>query len=52
MAGAHTGESEGRPAGRSVEVGEMLVMRLDGDKVSEIWAIYDSFSEQRQLGLI
>jgi steroid delta-isomerase-like uncharacterized protein len=53
MTGTHTGEYAGHPAsGRSVEVGEMLFMRLESGKVAEIWGIFDTYHERVQLGFI
>jgi len=53
MTGTQTGDYDGLPAsGRSVDVGEMLFIRLDEGDVAEIWGIFDSYRERRQLGVI
>ena len=53
MTAIQTGEYEGHPAtGQSVDVGEMLFMRLEDGKVAEIWGIFDTYREHVQLGFI
>ena len=53
MTANQTGEYQGHSAtGHSVDVGEMLFMRLEYGKITEIWGIFDTYREHLQLGFI
>ncbi|MEV7401479.1 ester cyclase [Streptomyces sp. NPDC091267] len=53
VTGTHRGEYLGLPpTGRSVEYGEMFVVRFDGGRIAEIWGVVDVLAQMRQLGLV
>lgn len=53
LTGTRSGEYAGHaPTGRTVTVDEMLIMRLDDGRAKEIWDVYDTYAEFRQLGFI
>jgi len=52
-----TGTHQGRffgldPTGKKINVTEMLILRLEGDKIAEMWEDYDEYGMRIQLGLI
>jgi predicted ester cyclase len=40
------------PTGKKINVTEILILRIDGDKISEMWEDYDEYGMRIQLGLI
>ena len=51
--GTHRGEFLGEaPMGRGMEVEEVFFLRAEGAKFVDFWALEDSLSRMRQLGLI
>ena len=51
--GTHRGEFLGEaPTGRRMEVEEVFFLRAEGGKFVDFWALEDSLSRMRQLGLI
>ena len=53
LRGTHTGDFMGIPAtNRGVEVGAVVMMRIEDGKVAELHAQFDQFGLMRQLGVI
>ena len=51
--GTHLGEFLGEaPTGRRMEVDEVFFIRVDDGKFADFWALEDSLSRMRQLGLV
>jgi predicted ester cyclase len=49
--GTNTGEWMGRqPTGKSFEVDQIHIYRLEGDRIAEHWAVRDDLGMLRQLG--
>jgi predicted ester cyclase len=52
-----TGTHQGRflgldPTGKKINVTEILILRLEGDKIAEMWEDYDEYGMRIQLGLV
>jgi steroid delta-isomerase-like uncharacterized protein len=53
MRGTHDGELMGvPPSGRSVELGMIDIVRVEGDRVAEHWGATDNLSLMQQIGAI
>ena len=53
VTGTHEGDYRGLPAtGRTIAYDEMFVARFADDKIAEIWAVVDVFSQLQQLGAL
>ncbi len=51
--GTHQGEFNGIPAtGRRIEIGGIVIWRIENGKISERWATIDTLSLLQQLGVI
>jgi predicted ester cyclase len=51
--GTHRGEFLGEtPTGKRMEVDEVFFFRVDDGKFADFWALEDSLSRMRQLGLV
>jgi len=51
--GTHVGEVNGiAPTGNKVEVDAISVFRLEGDKIAEMWEVWDTLSFLQQLGAV
>jgi len=51
--GTHQGKFWGlEPTGKAINVTEMLILRLEGDKIAEMWEDYDEYGMRIQLGLV
>jgi predicted ester cyclase len=51
--GTHRGEFLGEaPTGKRMEVDEVFFFRVDNGKFADFWALEDSLSRMRQLGLV
>ena len=40
------------PTGKKISVTETLILRIEGDKIAEMWEDYDEYGMRIQLGLI
>lgn len=48
--GTHQGTWRGiAPAGRQIEVDEMMFLRFEGGHISEVWEVTDEYLERQQL---
>jgi C-1 hydroxylase len=51
FSGTHTGPVlDLAPTGRSVRVSEMVIFRIEADKIVEAWEVWDEHGMRRQLG--
>ena len=51
--GTHQGKFWGLdPTGKKINVTETLILRLEGDKIAEMWEDYDEYGMRIQLGLV
>ncbi len=51
--GTHKGRFMGaEPTGKTIHVTETLILRLEGDRIAEMWEDYDEYGLRMQLGLV
>jgi predicted ester cyclase len=51
--GTHQGKFWGlEPTGRKISVTETLILRIEDDKIAEMWEDYDEYGMRMQLGLV
>jgi predicted ester cyclase len=51
--GTHQGKFQGQePTGRKISVSETLILRLEGNRIAEMWEDYDEYGMRIQLGLL
>jgi predicted ester cyclase len=51
--GTHRGKFMGaEPTGKTINVSETLIIRLEGDRIAEMWEDYDEYGMRIQLGLL
>jgi predicted ester cyclase len=51
--GTHQGRFMGaEPTGKTINVSETLILRLEGDRIAEMWEDYDEYGMRIQLGLV
>ena len=51
--GTHRGQlMDIAPTGRTVRVGEILILRIADGKIAEAWEEYDELEMRRQLGVL
>ncbi len=51
--GTHKGRFMGaEPTGKTINVTETLILRLEGDRIAEMWEDYDEYGLRIQLGLV
>jgi len=51
--GTHQGKFWGlEPTGRKINVTETLILRIQNDKIAEMWEDYDEYGMRMQLGLV
>jgi predicted ester cyclase len=51
--GTHQGKFWGlQPTGRKINVTETLILRIENDKIAEMWEDYDEYGLRIQLGLV
>ncbi|HZL55640.1 MAG TPA: ester cyclase [Bryobacteraceae bacterium] len=51
--GTHKGKFWGvEPTGKKIDVTETLILRIENDRIAEMWEDYDEYGMRIQLGLI